>query len=495
MAAPVHENGVAVGSLVVASYRPGRRYSQTEQDVLAAFAEHASLALTDARNFEDAMHQAFHDSLTGLPNRALFMDRLDHALLHARRHGETIAVLFLDLDRFKVVNDSLGHLVGDHLLSAVATRIQACVRDEDTVARLGGDEFTVLLENVAEGDEAVRVAGRIASALGDAFRLGGLEVFVTASVGIALNTPNHDDGTALLRDADVAMYRAKPGGRSRYEIFDPSMNVAALERLALESDLHHAVGPGGCAEFQVHYQPLVELASGRVAGLEALVRWRHPRRGLLAPGAFVALAEETGLIVPLGRWVLREACRQARAWQGVAGGHRLLMNVNLSARQLQDPDLATEVARTLAETGLAPNCLELEITESVLMSDAESSGRALAALQGLGVRLAIDDFGTGYSSLAYLKHLPVDTLKIDRSFVAGVARDPADAAIVGAVVTLARALGLAVTAEGVETAAELAHLQGLGCDRGQGYYFARPLPPEAATALIEGRAEAVAVAR
>jgi EAL domain-containing protein (putative c-di-GMP-specific phosphodiesterase class I) len=352
----------------------------------------------------------------------------------------------------------------------------------------------VLLENVGDGGEAVRVAGRIAAALSDAFRLGVLEAFVTASIGIAINSPNHDDGTALLRDADVAMYRAKHGGRSRYEIFDPSMNVAAMERLALETDLHHAIGPGACAEFRVFYQPLVELSTGRVAGLEALVRWEHPRRGLLAPGAFVALAEETGLIVPLGRWVLCEACRQARTWQELAGNHRLLINVNLSARQFQDPDLASSVAHILAETGLEPGCLELEITESVLMGDAESSRRALAELQALGVRLAIDDFGTGYSSLAYLKRLPVDTLKIDRTFVAGLARDPADVAIVSAVVTLARALGLAVTAEGVETVAEMIQLQDLGCDWGQGYYFARPLPAEAATALLATHTTSAATA-
>ncbi len=444
--------------------------------------------ITERKELErQLVHQAFHDNLTGLPNRALFMDRLNHALLWSGRHDRLLAILFLDLDRFKVVNDSLGHVAGDQLLRVIAGRIRECVRPEDTVARLGGDEFVILMEDIDGIDTAVRTADQIAGVLDAPVRLDGQEVFVTASIGIAANTPEHASGTALLRDADVALYRAKDGGRARCEIFDPSMNSAARARLALETDLRHAIGPGACSEFRVHYQPLVDLATSRIVGLEALVRWQHPRRGLLAPGTFIALAEETGLIVPLGRWVLHEACRQVCAWQELTDASGLLLNVNLSARQLQDPEICGDIARILAETGLNPASLELEITESVLMGEAEFGDRALPQISALGVRLAIDDFGTGYSSLAYLKRLPVDTLKIDRAFVSGLAHDPADAAIIGAVVTLARALGLAVTAEGVETIVELTRLQELGCNQGQGYYFSRPLSPEATTALLMDR--------
>jgi diguanylate cyclase (GGDEF)-like protein/PAS domain S-box-containing protein len=432
------------------------------------------------------VHQAFHDALTGLANRALFLDRLGHALARAGRQEETLAVLFVDLDGFKVVNDSLGHAAGDALLGAVAARLRACARAGDTVARLGGDEFVLLLEGLADGDEAARAARRIAAALAPAFAVDGQELFVTASVGVALNTPDHDGAEALLRDADIAMYRAKRAGRARWALFDPSMNGAAA-RLALETDLHRAVGPGRCAEFVLHYQPLIALATGRIAGVEALLRWRHPVRGLVPPGDFIPLAEETGLILPLGRWALGAACRQLRAWQLRTGDHALTVGVNLSASEFLQPDLAAAVAGVLAETGLPPATLTLEITESVLMAEVARSRAALDALRALGVRLAIDDFGTGYSSLAYLQRFRVDTLKIDRAFVTGVDGHPEGAAIVRAIVTLAHALGLGVTAEGVETAAEAAYLRGLGCAQGQGYHFARPLPPEALAARLAER--------
>ncbi|HET8629755.1 MAG TPA: EAL domain-containing protein [Thermomicrobiales bacterium] len=424
-------------------------------------------------------HQAFHDALTGLANRALFVDRLGHALARAGRHGERIAVLYVDLDRFKVVNDSLGHPAGDALLGEVAQRLRRCLRAEDTLARLGGDEFTILVEELADGSQAARIAGRIAEEFAAPCAVAGQEVFVAASVGIALNTPDHAGAEDLLRDADIALYRAKRAGGASYALFDPSMNAAARERLALESELHRAVGPGECREFRLHYQPLVELATGRVAGLEALVRWQLPARGLVPPAAFIPLAEETGLIVPLGSWVLREACRQGVCWRAAGpDGRPLAVSVNLSARQILHRGLVAEVAAALAETGLPPAALTLEITETTLMVEAEATRATLADLRALGVRLAIDDFGTGYSSLAYLKRFPVDTLKLDKAFVAGVAAGAEDTAIVAAVVALARALGCAVTAEGVETAEAAAHLRRLGCALGQGYHFARPLPAD-----------------
>ncbi|HET8627879.1 MAG TPA: EAL domain-containing protein, partial [Thermomicrobiales bacterium] len=447
----------------------------TLHDVTARSALEAQLA-----------HQAFHDALTGLPNRALFTDRLAHALARAARHGETLAVLFCDLDRFKVVNDSLGHAAGDRVLIAVAERLRRCVRADDTVARLGGDEFVILLEGLADSGEAVRVADRIAAALADAVPVPAStppDVFISASVGIAVATPDHDTATDLLRDADVALYRAKQQGAPRYALFDPLMHAAAAERLALETDLRRAIGPGACAEFLLHYQPIVDLAGGQVAAVEALVRWRHPARGLVAPAAFIPLAEETGLILPLGRWGLETACRRVQAWSGGPGATPPALHVNLSPRQFAQPDLVAAVARVLAATGLPPARLTLEITETVLMAEAAVTTEKLRALTALGVRLAIDDFGTGYSSLAYLQRLPVDTLKIDRAFFQAGGRNRA---IVRAVTELAHGLGLAVTAEGLETAEQVAGARAAGCDHGQGYHFARPLPPEAVAALWAG---------
>jgi diguanylate cyclase (GGDEF)-like protein/PAS domain S-box-containing protein len=442
--------------------------------------------ISERKTYEAQLrHQAFHDALTGLPNRALLLDRLDHAFTRATRRHENLAVLFLDLDRFKMINDSLGHAAGDQLLVQVAQRLRRRVRAEDTLARLGGDEFTLLREGLADSGEAVRVAERLAAALRDPFTIVGQEVFVTASIGIALNTPDHSTADDVLRDADSAMYRAKAGGKARYELVDPNMNAAAHARLALEMDLRRAIGPGACAEFVLQYQPIVDLASGQIAAVEALVRWQHPTHGLVPPATFIPLAEETGLILPLGRWILQRACQQARAWQLTATGPQpCTVHVNLSARQFLQGDVAADVAAALTATGLSPFCLTLEITESVLMADASVTQAKLRALTVLGVQLAIDDFGTGYSSLAYLKHFAVDTLKIDQTFVAGLGSDAEDTAIVAAVVTLARALGLTVVAEGVTTAAQRDQLRALGCMLGQGFYFAVPFSADQLTAWL-----------
>ena len=435
-------------------------------------------------------YQGFHDLLTTLPNRALFADRLGQALARAVRGQETVGVLLLDLDGFKAINDSLGYGAGDQLLVAVARRLDACVRIEDSVGRLGGDEFIILLERLANESDAVRVAERIMQVFEEAFVIAGREVFINGHIGIALASqvagtrqPAGQQGADdLLRQADAALHRAKGGGEVRYAVFDPDLNAYALARLELEADLRGATERG---EFVVHYQPRVALATGRIVGTEALVRWAHPQQGLVAPAQFIPTADETGLIVPIGRWVLAEACRQGRAWQEeFPGDPPLTVHVNLSARQFQHSELVKDVARTLQETGLDPHSLMLEITEGVLMTDAEASIVTLKKLRDVGVQLAIDDFGTGYSSLGYLKRFPVDILKIDRSFVDGLGTDPEDTAIVEAVITLARTLGLVATAEGVETAEQLANLRALDCELGQGYYFAKPLPAAAAGALL-----------
>jgi diguanylate cyclase (GGDEF)-like protein/PAS domain S-box-containing protein len=440
--------------------------------------------ITERKAFEQQLtHQAFHDSLTGLPNRALLMTRLDHALARAARHSSTVAVLFFDLDRFKVINDSLGHEAGDHLLIGVARRFQECLRSEDTPARLGGDEFTILLEDVPNQDEAVQIAERIIAALRAPFLIGGHEIFITTSIGIVLSTGGRDSPADLMRNADIAMYRAKSRGRARYEVFDKSMNERALERLDLEAAMRRAYER---SEFVLHYQPKVDLATGRIAAMEALIRWQHPERGLVPPAEFIPVAEETGLIRLLGQWGLEEACRQAHEWHiRYPADPPLIMSVNLSAQQVQQPSLVQDITRALQQTQLDPRQLQIEIIESVIMEDAPSTIVTLYALKELGVQLAIDDFGTGYSSLSYLKRFPVDVLKVDKVFVAGLGRDPEDTAIVRAVITLSHTLGMKVTAEGVETAEQMAYLQSLGCELGQGYYFAKPLTPEAVARLLE----------
>jgi diguanylate cyclase (GGDEF)-like protein/PAS domain S-box-containing protein len=424
---------------------------------------------------EQLLHQAFHDSLTDLPNRALFMDRLTHALKRLERKPDaTLGLLFLDVDRFKVVNDSLGHSLGDELLRAIAGRIQRSVRPGDTVARLGGDEFTILVEDVEGVEGAIRVSDRIQASLAEPFDLSEHRVFASASIGIVMRTPGYRKPEELLRDADLAMYRAKGRGRSRHEIFTPQMHSRAMKLMELESALRDALAND---QFRLHYQPIVDLDDGKLVGHEALIRWEHPTRGLVPPGDFLPVAEESGLIVPIGEWVLREACRQAAEWSHLSPeAARLHMSVNLSGRQLMSPTLIEDIRRALRETGLDPALLTLEITENVVMEQAAEAAELLQRLKALGLRLHMDDFGTGYSSLAYLRRFPLDTLKIDRSFVNDMSASPDDAAIVQAIITLAHTLKLGVIAEGIEEPEQIEQLRALGCRLGQGYHFSRPLP-------------------
>src|SRR6266542_6460153 len=431
---------------------------------------------------DELARQAFRDSLTNLVNRALFMDRLGHALARTERGADELAVLFLDLDRFKVVNDTLGHSVGDQLLVEVSYRLGTALRPGDTVARLGGDEFGILLEDVADAETAETIAVRIEEGLGKPYPFEGRDVFVTASIGIALSSAKLASPEEILRDADLAMYHAKAKGKARHEVSDGSMGAPALDRMDLEMDLRSAISRH---EFRLHYQPILRLDTGKIAEVEALIRWQHDKRGLLQPDDFIGLTEETGLIVPIGQWVLAEACKQARTWQTeYPSSPPLVMSVNLSAKQFQHPQLVEEITQALRETGLAPSCLKLEITESTVMHDAPATLAKLRELKELGVRLAIDDFGTGYSSLGYLKRFPVDTLKIDRSFVKGLSRESGDSAIVRAVVTVAKSLNMDVTAEGVETEGQLTELKVLGCDQGQGFLFARPVSAERVAPLL-----------
>ncbi len=432
---------------------------------------------------ERLAHAAIHDPLTGLPNRVLFMDRLNMALTRAARHGGRVAVSFLDLDRFKLVNDGLGHAAGDDLLQAVAVRLGAAVRSQDTVARFGGDEFTVLCEDLASEDEAVMVARRILEELQRPFELDGSPVFVTASVGVAV-ADGAASAASMLRDADTAMYLAKEGGRGRVEVFDGKSHAVALESLHVINQLHSALANG---EFRLHYQPIVDLPTGAVAAVEALVRWQHPQRGLVGPDQFIPVAEDCGLIVPLGAWVLRESCRQTAAWNEMSrgSGHRPIeVHVNISPRQLVSPDFVGTVIGALGASGLVPASLCLEITESTLMHDERASIAALRSLRSLGVRISIDDFGTGYSSLSYLKHFPIDSLKVDRTFVDGLGEDTDDSVIVSAVIALAHSLGLTAVAEGVETELAMQELYRLGCDRVQGFLLGRPQPAEELVATL-----------
>ena len=440
--------------------------------------------VTDQKRFEEQLlHGAFHDPLTGLPNRALFLDRLGHAVNRSQRRAEHLfGVLFLDLDRFKVINDSLGHRVGDELLRGIARRVEECVRPGDTVARLGGDEFTVLLDDLVRPNDAELVAGRIQEALKTPFRLDGHEVVTSASIGIALSLQGYNSAEDIVRDADTAMYRAKADGKARHRVFDQVMHHNAVERLTMESELRRAVDR---QEFELHYQPVVSLQSGQIEGFEALVRWNHPTRGLVSPAEFIPIAEETGLINPLGWWVLREAATQARDWQQkYPRDLPLQMNVNLSGRQFRQPDLIRGVVTILNDIGLEPDTLRLEITESVLMETAADSRSVLAELREHGIRLCIDDFGTGYSSLNYLHSFDIDVLKIDRSFVSRI-REGRAPEIVQTIVDLSRSLGLAVTAEGIETAEQLRQLRAMDVELGQGFYFARGLSASRADRLLK----------
>jgi diguanylate cyclase (GGDEF)-like protein len=449
---------------------------------------------------ERFLHDALHDQLTELPNRALFMERLQRASRRRIRHPEyTFAVLFVDLDRFKTVNDSLGHPAGDQLLLEIVRRIAGALRRDDvisrpvtaalqdytdnTLARLGGDEFTILLEDIRDPSDAVRVAERIQQAVAVAVTLGaGQDVFTTASIGIAVSTSADCSDEGLVRDADIAMYRAKASGGDRCSVFDPTMHDLAVERLQLETDLRRAIERG---EFRLQYQPIVSLRDHRVIGFEALIRWQHPERGLLSPAAFLTVAEETGLITRIDHWVLREACAQACRWQTrFPGDSPASVSVNISAQGFGQPDIVRQVANTLSETGLEPHNLRLEITESVAMADAERARTILIELKALGVRISLDDFGTGYSSLSYLQRFPVDTLKIDQSFVVGMDQNHECREIIRTILNLAATLGLNVIAEGTETAAQVDYLERLDCRFAQGYFFSRPLPLEELRAIL-----------
>jgi diguanylate cyclase (GGDEF)-like protein/PAS domain S-box-containing protein len=439
--------------------------------------------ITDRKRAEARLlHDAFHDALTGLPNRALFMDRLKLAIARARRHPERLfAVLFLDFDRFKIINDSLGHLVGDQLLIGIGKRLKASLRPEDTVARLGGDEFAVLIEDLADAPEAVEVAERLQKELAQCFHLSGHEIFTSASIGITLSSIGYDQPDEVLRDADAAMYRAKALGKARHEIFDQTLHARALNLLQMETDLRRAVER---QEFSVHYQPIIDLSSKKLRGFEALVRWQHPERGFISPLDFIPVAEDTGLIIPIGRWVLGEACRQIKAWQEQFPSEPLQISVNLSGKQFTQTDLVEQIKCLLDEIGLEPRSLKLEITESTVMENTEVAIKLLQELEALGIELSIDDFGTGYSSLSYLHRFPLATLKIDRSFVSRMEGQNENAEIVRTIVMLARSLGMDVVAEGIETESQLSQLAALQCDYGQGYLFSKPVDAERASQLL-----------
>src|ERR671912_1181711 len=423
--------------------------------------------------------RASHDLLTGLPNRRALVDRIGQALLRTRRgrEGRKVGVLFMDLDRFKTINDSLGHQAGDGLLVAVAERLRNRLRTEDVLARFGGDEFAVLLEVTAGTSEANRVAQRIAEDLREPFTVDDFQVSVSTSIGITLGTAQaNDDPEGMLREADAAMFRAKEQGPGRYAVFDPAMQARAQERLELEAELRRALEQ---EEFLLYYQPEVSLHDGKMVGFEALLRWQHPERGLLKPSAFVPLAEETDLIVPIGRWVLEEACRQAKRWEEERPlSSPMTMEINLSSKQLRRQGLVLTVEEALARADLEAHTLAVDMTETVLIRTSEDNIQALDALKEMGVRLGLDDFGTGYSSLSYLKRFPVDRVKVDRTFVKGLGENATDTALVRMIIDLCHTLGVEVLAEGIETSEQAALLKDMGCDLGQGYYFARPLPGE-----------------
>jgi len=473
------------GVLDVHSTEPNRF---TPQDV--HFVQAAANVLADAleRHAADQAlrHRVLHDSLTGLPNRLSFIEALGDALRRAAVSGSPVGILFLDLDHFKLINDSMGHHAGDALLRAIAPRLRTHLRPGDVVARFGGDEFGVLVDHLADEDEAMAIAERVATAFAEPYSLDGVDHFVTASIGIAVARPTgHDmvDAELLIRDADAAMYRAKERGRARCELFDAEMRARAMRRLEVERELRHALDRD---ELELHYQPVVALGSGgEITGLEALVRWRHPERGLLDPGEFISIAEDSGLIEPIGRWVQEAACRQILEWHEERPDARPFdVSVNLSARQVAHRDLPAAVAEILARTGLDPVHLGLEITESVLVEESTTATATLEALSELGVRLILDDFGTGYSSLAYLNRFPFDALKIDRSFVDALGVEQERTAIVEAIIGMSRALSLDVIGEGVENEAQLSELRRLGCDFAQGHLFSRPLPAEKVSRLL-----------
>ncbi|MES2352973.1 MAG: EAL domain-containing protein [Pseudomonadota bacterium] len=414
---------------------------------------------------------AYHDGLTALPNRTMFTQILGHGLSLARRHNKKLAVLFLDLDRFKAINDTLGHEAGDSLLQEVARRLKDCLRKSDTVARFGGDEFVVLLEEIPDTNHISIVATKILNALVKPMTLANQELHVTASVGISIFPEDGQDEQSLMKNADIALYRTKEGGKNSFRLYSEQMNTYSFQRLAMESDLRHALEHD---EFELYYQIKLDLRSNDVTGMEALLRWNHPRDGMVSPAQFLAIAEETGLIVPIGKWVLRTACMQNKAWQDEGLPH-LRVAVNLSARQFADESLLRDVIQTLEETGLPPDCLELEITESMVMRAPEKAVQILTELKALGVQLAIDDFGVGYAALANIKRFPVDTIKVDRSFINNIAKQGEEKSLTEAIIAMGKTLSLTVVAEGVETQEQYDFLREKACDEFQGFYFSKPL--------------------
>jgi diguanylate cyclase (GGDEF)-like protein len=482
ISAPVYQRGELVGALSLGTRRTGRRYSEIERDAVLAFAEHAGLALNDAKAAEETAHQAFHDPLTGLANRALFVDRLTQARTRAAAAGDAVGVMFADLDGFKTVNDSLGHAAGDQLLIIVGQRLASVVGPTDTVARFGGDEFAILVEDVRQPIELARMARLALDGLERVIEVEGREVFITGSIGIAVGLEEPDD---LLRNADLAMYEAKGQGKGRYEIFQRHMHEALAQRLELELDLKEAADRD---QFVLHFQPVVEMESATVIGVEALMRWMHPSQGLILPDRFIPLAEESGQIHALGHWVLWEACRRVVEWEDAHG--RLGLNVNISGAQLRQASLVREVAEILDATGLEADRLTLEITESVLMEVSSSNTERLDALKKLGVQLAVDDFGTGYSSLQYLKRFPFDWLKIAKPFIDGVDGSDAQARIARAIIDLAHSLEIEVIAEGIESRRQANVLGEIGCLNGQGFHYSPPVPAEEISAYLTAGAAA-----
>ncbi len=469
------KNGEVFPTWVNISAVPHSTTGKTSHYV-AVFTEITELKLSEER----LNYLAHHDPLTGLPNRLLFHDRLEQAVLQAQRNRHMIAVMFLDLDRFKAINDTLGHLIGDELLVAVAERLKHCARETDTIARLGGDEFAVIITKIIQEKDVEQIAQKIIHTLSSVYSVGGYEVFITASIGINLYPGIDNDREKLLENADVAMYHAKQFGRNNYKFYSTDMNAVALERLMLETNLRRALER---QEFRLYYQPQIDMQSGSVNGVEALIRWQHPNLGLVSPLEFIPLLEETGLILPVGEWVIRTACQQIREWLD-AGFPPLTMAVNLSARQFRQPNLVEMIERMLHEFNIPPELLELELTETVMMDNIEETTVILQKLKYLGLKIAVDDFGTGVSSLGYLKHFPVDTLKISHDFVLNLPADSADASIASAVINLARNMQLSSVAEGVENQGQMDFLRSQDCERIQGFLFSRPIPSDQMTTLL-----------